>query len=201
MTLAEANDWFFGVLYSKVNFWQSAFHAAWDRAKCRNFAAKQWESVANTNMKGWRAIAKRLKSVEESYCDAALQLLALDREHQLLKLRTPTQLNEEYERQVLAVSMERPDASPTKQFEAKAGKELINTVEALATSIAASFERCGLLTAPPRSTQAQLLEEIRNLFDGCGVYNWPVHSGRIADQSKRVQQLRDFSGSQKAIDV
>lgn len=201
MTFTEANDWFLGVLRSKVVFWKSAFHAAWNCARSKQCDIVYERDANRANAKGWKDTLKRLKSVEDSYCDAALQLLALDREHQLLKLRTPTQLNAEYEAQVLAVSMGRPDASPTKQFESKAGKELINTVEALATSIAASFERCGLLTAPPRSPQAQLLEEIRNLFDGCGILNWPVHQGRIADQSRRVQQLRDFSGNQKAIDV
>lgn len=186
---------------ARLEFWQSAFQAAWNCARSKQSAIAYERDANRANAKGWKDALKRLKSVEESYCDAGLQLLALDREHQLLKLRSPTQLNAEYEAQVLAVSMERPDISSTKQFEAKAGRELINTVEALATSIAASFERCGLLTAPPRSPQAQLLEEIRNLFDGCGVFNWPVHSGRIADQSKRVQKLRDFGNGQKAIDV
>lgn len=182
----------------KLRFWRTAFFAGWD-------TAKYWKRIADNNWWALRKVSqmlsKRLKSVEASYCDLALQMLALDREHQLLKLRSPTQLNAEYENQVLAASLGRPDMSPTAQFEQKAGRELIGTVEALATSIATSFERAGLLTAPPRSPQAMLLEEIRNLFDGCGVYNWPVHSGRIADKSKQVQKLRQFAGNQKWIDV
>lgn len=182
----------------KLRFWRTAFFAgcSWATKEHKHRKLVEWEWS-----KLYQALEKRTKQIELSYCDLGLQMLELDREHQLLKLRSPTQLNKEYENAVRAASLGRPDASPTAQFESKAGRELIGTVEALATSLAASFERAGMLTAPPRTPQAMLLEEIRNLFDGCGIHNWPVHAGRIADKSKRVQQLREFSGRQKWIDI
>jgi hypothetical protein len=184
----------FCALQRQVTFWRSAFQAAWVSACDKHTKQRQLVQRIELDTKTSKEAARRLKQIEESYCDAGLQLLALDAEHQLLKLRSPTQLNKEYENQVLAVSLGRPDMSPTRLADAQHGKQLIQTVEALATSIASSFERAGLLTAPPRSPQARLLEELRNLFDGCGILNWPVHAGRIADQSRRVQRISEFSG-------
>jgi hypothetical protein len=182
----------------KIRFWRSAFFAAWESAKRSRSNAKEWcdDSAHNYNK-----LARQLKSVEASYCDAALQLLELDREHQLLKLRSPTQLNKEYENQVLAVSLGRPDASPTAQFEQKHGKELIQVVEVLATALARSFERAGMITAPRGTPQAMLLEEIRNIFDANACYNWPNHEGRKLQQSQKVAQIERFSGQQKPFDI
>jgi hypothetical protein len=160
-----------------------------------------WREEAKLNYNKAKKLQRRIKQVEASYCDAGLQLLDLDREHQLLKLRTPTQLNAEYERAVLAVSLGRPDASPTALAEQKRGKEMIQVVEVLATALARSFERAGLITAPKGTPQAQLLEEIRNIFDANACYNWPNHDGRKLAQKNAVAQIEQFSGQQKAIDI
>jgi hypothetical protein len=185
----------------KAAFWKGAFRSAWDCAKRQREATKaasQFRTDLATELARTR---RRLKQVEASYCDAGLQLLDLDREHQLLKLRTPTQLNAEYERAVLAVSLGRPDASPTALAEQKRGKEMIQVVEVLATALARSFERAGLITAPKGTPQAQLLEEIRNIFDANACYNWPNHDGRKLAQKNAVAQIEQFSGQQKAIDI
>lgn len=176
--------------FEKFQFWRTAFFAAYDMAKKNR--AFHGDCVRTL---------RQLRSVEKSYCDLGLQMESLDREHQILKLRSPTQLNKEYENQVLAVSMGRPDMSPTKLADANAGRDLIQTVNALATSLARSFERAGLITAPKGSPQARLLDEMRNLFDGCGVYNWPRHEGRAVADQQQVARIQEFSGTQKAIDV
>ena len=185
----------------KATFWKGAFRSAWDCAIRQKKYSAMWREEAKLNYNKAKKLQRRIKQVEASYCDAGLQLLALDKEHQLLKLRTPTQLNAEYERAVLAVSLGRPDASPTALAEQKRGKEMIQVVEVLATALARSFERAGLITAPKGSPQAMLLEEIRNIFDANACYNWPNHDGRKLAQKNAVAQIEQFSGQQKAIDV
>jgi len=197
MTAATAAKFFL----KQYLFWKSAFHAAFNMAKRNRKFSALWRAEAKFNYDKRKKLQRRLRSVEASYCDAALQLLVLDREHQLLKLRTPTQLNAEYEAQVLAVSLGRPDASPTALAEQKRGKEMIQVVEVLATALARSFERAGLITAPRGTPQAQLLEEIRNIFDANACYNWPNHNGRQVAFKQTVAQIEQFSGTQKPIDV